>query len=279
MWTRRKGILLCYPFEEDRLAKWTPPYIVQPKYDGVRGRAFPIRNNNYLLLSSEEHINYSVPHINEELKSLNLNSDLELDGELYCHGMSFEQILSRTSRTVNLHPDYKSIQFHLFDIADESMPQLQRISKLEGLKDLSPYIKVSPFWICNNFDDVMRAYDTIIEEGYEGIIVRHLFAPYVRRRSTFVMKFKPKKSDEYEIIGYHEEISKNGVPKNSLGSLVCTGINNCTFKVGTGFTPEDRKRYWNERESLIGKICKISYQHLTDKKVPRFQVFKGIKSP
>ena len=90
MWTRRKGILLCYPFEEKRLAKWAPPYIVQPKYDGVRCRAIPIKDNNYLLLSSEENVYYSVPHINEELKSLNLNSDLELDGELYCHGMSFE---------------------------------------------------------------------------------------------------------------------------------------------------------------------------------------------
>jgi len=33
---KRAGVQLCYPFEEKRLAKWEPPYIVQPKLDGER---------------------------------------------------------------------------------------------------------------------------------------------------------------------------------------------------------------------------------------------------
>ncbi len=271
MWTRRKGILLCYPFEEKRLSKWDPPYIVQPKFDGVRCRAVKVNLNNYLLLSSEENIYFSIPHINEALKSLNLNID-ELDGELYCHGMSFEEIVSITSRTRNLHSDHKLIQLHLFDLINNDT-QIERILALEELKFLSPFIKVSPFWVCHTFDEVMKAYDKILKLNYEGIIVRHLTAPYIRRRSTYVMKFKPKKSDEYEIVGFNEEVSKDGVSKGALGSLVCTGINNCMFKVGSGFTAEDRKRYWDKRQGLIGKICKISYQHLTDKKIPRFPVF------
>ena len=47
----------AYPFEEKRLAKWRPPFIVQPKYDGVRCRAVPIQQpgfgTGYILLSSE----------------------------------------------------------------------------------------------------------------------------------------------------------------------------------------------------------------------------------
>ena len=65
-WQRWKNIMKCYPFEEKRLAKWKPPYIVQPKFDGVRCRAIPT-DTGYLLVSSEENVIFSVPHINEEL--------------------------------------------------------------------------------------------------------------------------------------------------------------------------------------------------------------------
>ena len=79
-WQRWKGIMKAYPFEEKRLAKWEPPYIVQPKYDGVRCRAVPLDNGDFLLLSSEENPIFSVPHINEALKCC--APQWELDGEL-----------------------------------------------------------------------------------------------------------------------------------------------------------------------------------------------------
>ena len=92
------------------------------------------------------------------------------------------------------------------------------------------------------------------------------------------MKFKPKKSDEYVIVGFNEEMSKYGEQKGALGSLICTGSDGEEFRVGTGFDQGSRKRLWDRREDLIGKICKVSYQHLTPgKKVPRFPVFVSIE--
>lgn len=272
---RWRGVMKCYPFEEKRLAKWQPPYIVQPKYDGIRCRAIQLetglKGNEYLLLSSEENIIYSVPHIPEVLSHTGIKA--ELDGELYCHGMSFEEILSITSRTVNIRSDYNKIQFHIFDIINDQ-PQMRRSLLIENLKGLSPYIVVAPFWLCENLDDVMRAYDQVIEKGYEGIIVRHAQAPYVRKRSTMVMKFKPKKDDIYEIVGWEEEISIEGNPKGSIGSLRCESGDGFTFSVGTGFTRDQRNDLWRVRNSLTGKYAKVQYQHLTSgRKVPRFPVF------
>lgn len=270
-WQRWKGIMKCYPFEEKRLAKWEPPYIVQPKYDGVRCRAIPLDNGEFMLLSSEENTIFSVPHINKVLSDN--YPPWELDGELYRHGMKFEEIVSITSRTVNLHPYYSEINFHIFDVVRENQSQAVRLSAINTLK-IHPGIVVAPYWICNTFNEVMRAYDYILEDGYEGIIVRHFFAPYVRKRSTYVMKFKPKKEDEYEILGYQEEISINGVPKGRLGALVCRSGDGQQFNVGTGFNDEMRVLLWNSKESLIGKIARVQYQHLTTgKQVPRFPVF------
>ena len=61
IWVKRKGIMLCYPFEEKRLNKWAPPYLVQPKLDGERMRAILDTEGKCTLLSSEENEIISSP--------------------------------------------------------------------------------------------------------------------------------------------------------------------------------------------------------------------------
>ena len=279
-WQRWKGIMKCYPFEEKRLLKWRPPFIVQPKYDGIRCRAIPLNvqvpgQSAHLLLSSEENPIFSVPHLNIELDRLKLMA--ELDGELYCHGMSFEAITSITSRTVNLHDDCKKIKYHVFDIVNEQ-PQMKRTLIIENLRGLSPLIEVAPFYLCENLDDVLRAFDNLVSSGYEGIIVRHPDAFYERKRSTFVMKFKPKKEDEYEIYGFQEEVDQDGNPKDTLGALICKSGDGALFNVGTGFTRDRRRELWEGRGLLVGHSAIVKYQHISSANhVPRFPVFVEVK--
>jgi DNA ligase 1 len=273
-WQRWKGIMKAYPFEEKRLAKWAPPYIVQPKFDGVRCRSIRLANGKYILLSSEENLITSVPHINEALEQL--NPMVELDGELYCHGMSFESIYSITSRSVNIHEDYQCISFHIFDIVDEYSPQFKRLSSLQMIGLKHPLLTTQNI-VCNNLEDVLRAYDSIINSGFEGIIVRNIDNLYERKRSTLVMKFKPKQEDSYEIVGFEEECDQEGVPRDTLGSLTCKSGNGSTFDVGTGFTDDLRKHFWDARQLLIGATAVVKYQHITSgNKVPRFPVFVKI---
>lgn len=273
----RTNIMLCYPFEESRLAKWEPPYIVQPKLDGIRCRYVRYEGGS-LLLSSEENVIFSVPHIKNFLDSI---PELpELDGELYCHGIAFEDIVSITSREVNIHSGYENIQYHIFDIADETMVQVNRTLTLTSLglqyHKNSP-IKIVPYYIANTLEDVMRIYDQILNEGYEGIVVRNIGYTYLRKRSTGMMKFKPKKTDIYRVVGYKEEVSIEGVPKGTLGALICVGDEGTQFSVGSGFTQEQRQKYWDIRNILLGKYCTVSYQHTTSKKgVPRFPVFVSV---
>ncbi len=280
--TERKGIQLCYPFDESRLKKWKPPYIVQPKLDGERCRAI-IDHGEVTLLSSSEAEIVSVPHIKEELSRRFTNSKfIELDGELYHHGASFEDISSIVSRTVNLHPTYDYVEFHVFDIIN-SEPQIQRTIELNSLLSTleMSHTRLVDSLIAENFDDIMRGYDRIVSNGYEGIIVRNFMAPYIRRRSTYVLKFKPKKDDYYRIIGWVQMVDKNGLTKEMLGALRLSSDTEVDFFVGSGMNEEFRTKYWPEEnaDKLIGKLCHIQYQHLTDRKVPRFPVFVEIVDP
>jgi ATP-dependent DNA ligase len=279
--TERKGIQLCYPFEEKRLTKWTPPFLVQPKLDGERCRAICDHGEIHLLSSSEQEI-VSVPHINEDLSRLFTNSPrIELDGELYCHGLSFDEIQSRVSRTANYHPEYGDITYHVFDVVN-SEPQLERLYRLYDLCLDSDYIRKVPSEATGTLDEVMEAYQKFISEGYEGIVIRDSYAPYIRRRSTQVMKFKPKKSDYYKIVGVGRMIDKNGEPKDMLGYLICESDGQI-FSVGSGMNDSFRKQFFPMKFAstcLVGKFVHVQYQHLTaGKGVPRFPVFVEIINP
>jgi ATP-dependent DNA ligase len=217
--TKRAGIMLCYPFEEKRLEKWAPPYIVQPKLDGERCRAVYDEDLGWQLVSSELNIFNSVPHINQALELSSLPHDIELDGELYVHGLPFESVHSIVGRTVNLHSRYQDMEYHIFDIVDPSLPQWERFKVLMALPEMRPGLRKVPMRTAEDLEGILKAYDEFIELEYEGIIVRHIDAPYIRRRSTFVMKFKPKKEDYYEIVGFKQMVDKDGNPKEMLGAL------------------------------------------------------------
>lgn len=281
IWQRRVGVQLCSPFEEKRLLKWRVPAVFcQPKLDGERCRAI-IENKEVRLISSEGNEIYSVPHIAYALaEQLGHMDYLELDGELYHHGMSFEEIHSRVGRTKNIHDDCGAIQYHVFDIIQASraghvIEQDIRIGILNALFEIiaPPIIPVHSRKERPVVSDIWEAMDDYTSDGYEGIIVRHPFAIYERKRSLYIMKFKPKQSDIYEIVGCEEEISQHGIPKNSLGAFICAGPNGERFNVGSGFTQAQRKYYWENRGELIGNFAKIKFQHRTSKGVPRFPIF------
>lgn len=273
-WQRWKGIMKCYPFEEKRLARWESPYIVQPKLDGERGRIIWDADGNVTMLSSEENIVTGVPHIKEEAESRGYRN-LEIDGEFYRHGFSFEEIHSIVSRgESNLRDDYELMQFHTFDLVNAE-PQLLRTDRLNDLPE-GRAIKTVSSEIADDLEGILTCLRSFSTDGYEGVIVRNLNNFYERKRSIWMMKWKPKKEDRYLITGYAEEMDKYGQPKGTLGALLCVGGEDESFSVGSGFTREQREFLWEHRGSLPGKWIVVEYQNLTSKKgVPRFGVFKS----
>ena len=272
----RTGIMLCYPFEAKRLEKWGNKFLIQPKLDGDRCRAIFDEYGKVTLLSSEENIINSVPHINSQLEEMNM-ANFEFDGELYTHGNTHQTIHSAVSRTVNIHPEFDQVDYHIFDYVSVE-PQYERSIKLPKLIKPSNNIKLVETQYGETIDDVMHGLEYYTEHDYEGVVIRNLNYPYIRKRSTGMMKFKPRKSDYYQIVGYEEEISIHGDQKNSLGALILSSDENELFKVGSGsfLTRDQRKFLWDKRETLVGEIAHIKYQHLTERRVPRFPVLVDI---
>lgn len=277
--SRRSGIMLCYPYEEKRLNKWEPPYFVQPKLDGIRCRAIK-QEKGWVLLSSEMNEIYSVPHILDTLdhQFKETPPGLELDGELYVHGMPFESIDSIVSRSVNFHPDFETMEYHVFDLVETELPQWERIQRLHAIAQRfdGPIRRVRTT-IASDHEGVFGEFLRLCGNGYEGIVVRHVDNAYIRRRSTLLMKFKPKKQDTYTIIGFKQMKDKDGNLKDTLGSFIFTDGYGNEGSVGSGMTDEFRTWAWAQLKAdpqyFNGKKVTVQYQNITEKGVPRFGTF------
>ena len=272
----RVDIMLAYPFEAKRLAKWKPPYIVQPKLDGDRCRV-PFGFGLSSLLSSTGELITGVPHISDTFDYIAryCGGSLELDGELYCHGMDQAKINGIVKRKYldNLHPEFEKIKFYMFDLINEEF-QLKRLEHLQIIYDnikSSGVVELVPYELAYSYDEVIAAFNKYVDMGYEGIIVRKVDAYYKRSRSIYMMKFKVKKKDYYRIVGVNEAISEGGLGLAMLGAFVCEDTMGSTFNVGAGqLSHEKRRAMWIVRDSLPGMWCKVGYQNITAKrKVPR----------
>ena len=118
----------------------------------------------------------------------------------------------------------------------------------------------------------------IIDNGGEGIMLKHPQAPYNNGRSSYMLKFKPAFDREAEIIDY-----KMGDPdskyKGMLGSFICRPlINHDTYMsidedddhifTLSGMDDKVRKNY--KRTHPVGTIITYECSGFTDKGVPRF---------
>jgi ATP-dependent DNA ligase len=239
--------MLCYPTEEGRVRRLGSDFLAQPKLNGERTRV-EYFHDEPVLLSSEGNIWHFCDKIKAELANY---PPLPFDGEIYKHGWSRERIHSALSRKVNRNDDVDELEFHIFDIQVPKLIQIERAGQLRSYQN-TDRIQIVPWYHCNQNDWKYLA-TTFVEDGYEGIILKHAYAEYVTKRSVYWLKFKPTEKDIYRIVGYKQLIDKNGNPREELGAFICCGDDGTLFAVGTGsaLTPANRIRYWAIRDKLI----------------------------
>lgn len=272
----RTGIQLAYPYELKRFKRFNLPAIAQPKLNGERCRVQLTPGCAPLFLSSTEEPIVSIPHLFEVFQVLServIQAPLELDGELYAHGMPLEDIHSIVSRKFEstIHENCEQVGFHCFDVVDETLPQIARTRLLNTLfKTILkgvPHVYHVDFMPVSSEDDVMQLLETYIRQGFEGIIVREPMATYVRCRSPFMLKFKPRQHDIYPIIRLVEAVSKYGEPKGMVGSILCGDSDGSVFEVSAGqLNHLERAVAWAERDDYIGGFCECLYQNKTSKR-------------
>lgn len=266
---------------QDHRAKLTLPFYVQPKLNGVRALYRQGIMQSRGLREEEGKIWHSdvVKHFTDELEKACPPSWL-LDGELYCHGKSLQQINSAVAvkrKSTSLITN--EIQYHVFDIIDTDnlhRPFHERASLLEDFKTKlvihsATAVKVVPTTLVNTtgLDDIL--YASYRTEGYEGLMYRLPFAPYgfaeecgnKENRWKHLLKRKGWVDDEFTILDFTLTEGEKG---NQGFQLTCETEKGLSFTVGSGLSHEQQLYY--STNSPEGYLAKVRFEMLSDKGIP-----------
>ena len=134
--------------------------------------------------------------------------------------------------------------------------------------------------------DVMNRYaQDAVKDGFEGIMIKDLSAPYECKRSSFWMKWKPTITVDLNIVGFEEGTGRNA---SRLGAIVCEGVDNdrnIRVNVGSGLSDSDRDEYWASRDQLLGHVVEVEADAVTQNqdgtyslRFPRFVRFRGFEA-
>lgn len=271
------------------------PLYASPKLDGIRA----------LVINGTVYSRNLKPIPNNFIqKRLPLHHMDKWDGELVVGKPDAKDCFRQTTSGVMSLEGRPGFTFYVFDyIPTDSVPFKDRLSKLKtSVKAIAdPRIKLVPQKLLTDPFKVYEYEETMLQKGFEGIMLRTLHGEYKHGRSTLkeghLMKLKKFADSEAEVLELIEQMENTNektidelgrskrsshkagkVGKATLGSITVRDIHtDIVFDVGSGFDDATRQYYYDNPRMLIGKIIKYKYFPTGSKDKPRFPVFLGIR--
>lgn len=264
--------MLAEPYKDSLPLIANVPIYSQPKFDGMR--CIATRDGLFTRKGKEWK---SVPHVALALYDLfEAYPDLILDGELYNHALhdDFNKISSilrkQKPEKEHLAESSKVVQYHVYDIVDESLTFSQRFSKLVDLfRAFNPESSVLVETVtCYNEADVDAAYGGYIADNYEGQILRY-DREYVRdgRHKTLMIKRKEFFEQEYKL---KDIVEGEGNWAGAAAKVVFELENGDTSDAGLRMSKADAVVLLREKDQHIGGDVTIRFPNKTPDNKPRF---------
>jgi bifunctional non-homologous end joining protein LigD len=230
---------------------WT----VEPKWDGIRVVADTSTRDVHLWSRNGIDKAHQFPEVSEELAKLaKANGSLILDGELVAidrtgKPLRFQALQSRHASgrgSISSKSPSTRTAFVVFDILGASGRDLRKLpwtARREVLESVLPkssgtLVRRGDSYPCGSAG-AKRLITAAQREGWEGLILKHMDAPYTSgQRTPLWRKVKLEHEQEFVIGGY--TLPTEGADRSHLGALLVgyydDGKLHYAGKVGTGYS-------------------------------------------
>lgn len=242
---------------------YSKPIFVQPKLDGHRA----MYKDGVLYSRGGKEIN--LQHIKDALANI-VPAGTHLDGELYCHGLTLQEIGSLVKKP---REESLVIQYYVYDVVMDK-PYSERIKRLE---EIIPYSGCSNEIVLQTPTIEMVLGSLVIADthkhflslGYEGTMVRHGDSPYAAgKRSDSLLKLKDFQDSEFLVVD--KKLGISIVEGLNLTIFVCKMDDGRTFEATAPGTAEEKHAAWFEDN--IGKTLTVKHFGYSDDGIPLLPV-------
>jgi len=271
--------MLAYPVS-DKPINYNNDIFMQPKLDGVRC----VIQYDAGKVTAYSRTGKEWKNINHILVSLvpffAKNPNVILDGELYNHDFKddFEQIISMVRKTKPTDEDRlksdKNVQFHCYDIIDESMSFAMRNEFIKQTVPRNHCVKhvLTTGVACD--DDAQEMHRVNLKCGFEGSILR-TNDKYACKRSHNLRKFKDFHDTEATITDW---VEGKGKRVGTIGKFMAIDADGNEF----GMPVMDKFKYlqdnFEEMKTWVGKVATFTYFERTKANSYRHPLFKCIRN-
>lgn len=252
-------VLLAKDFAKEKKQVNPAGWWLSEKLDGLRAWWCPRRGGLY----SRNGNRFPAP----KSFTQHLPKHLVLDGELFMGRGRFSETTSAVKKQ-GQESWPSELKFHVFDAPSmHSAPFEERVRAIEVALEDNPVAVPVAHYRCRDAAHLEQETDRYTAAGGEGVMMREKGSKYVGSRSSTLLKYKRFFDAEARVVGHEEG---NGRCYGMMGALYCEMECGLAFKVGSGFTDQQRKN-----PPTAGAIITYRFQELTKSGVPRFPTFVG----
>lgn len=259
------NVMLAKKFEDEEHKVKGKEFVITEKLDGMR-TIMIVENGNVTFFSRQGQPITGLVEIIRDAVSL---PDNVYDGELLianADDYKDREVLQETLKIARKDGEKRGLVLHLFDMipieefkeGESKATYRKRKEELSFIVEKldSPYIKVVPnLYVGKDLDVIPKLLEEMNRKGKEGLMLNVSDGKYQCKRTDVLLKIKSMNTMDCKIIGFEEGTGKY---EGMLGALLLD-YKGYELRCGSGFTDEDRKEIWNNKEKYLGKIAEIQY--------------------
>ena len=235
-------------------------YLISEKYDGVRalwdGKALHTPAGR--TIAAPEWFTKGFPKT-------------PLDGELWLARGQFDAVSGAVRKNKSIDKEWRSLSYMVFELPNAEGTFKVHAKRIVQIVDLAniPHLKAVMQFELKDEVALKLKLKQMVAKGAEGLMLHKADAPYITGRSDALLKLKPYYDAEAKVIGHTPGRGKH---KGKLGALIVETPEGIKFKLGTGFSDNQR-----ENPPKIGSLVTCSYHDKTKNGKPKFASFLRVR--